>query len=79
MLERLASHEYYYFLNSYLGYNQIPIAVEDRKKTTFTGPFENFAYWYMPFRIMQRSCDIPMMHAQFVFWYGGMIFIDFHG
>jgi len=29
MLERLAGHEYYYFLDGYSGYNQIPIAPED--------------------------------------------------
>jgi len=29
MLERLAEHEYYCFLNGYTGYNQIPIATED--------------------------------------------------
>ena len=40
MLERLAGHEYYCFLNGYSGYNQIPIAAEDQKKTTFTCPFK---------------------------------------
>jgi len=29
MLECLAEHEYYYFLDGYSGYNQIPIAPED--------------------------------------------------
>jgi len=29
MLERLVGHEYYNFLDSYLGYNQIHIALED--------------------------------------------------
>ena len=33
MLERLAGHEYYYFLDCYSGYNQIPIALEDQEKT----------------------------------------------
>ena len=32
MLERLAGHEYYCFLDGYLGYNQIPIALEDQKR-----------------------------------------------
>ena len=43
MLERLAGHEYYCFLDGYLGYNQIPIAPEDQEKTTFTCPFGTFA------------------------------------
>nr|XP_027187889.1 uncharacterized protein LOC113785495 [Cicer arietinum] len=36
MLERLAGHEYYYFLDGYLGYNQIVVAPEDQEKTAFT-------------------------------------------
>jgi len=44
MLERLAGHEYYYFLDGYTGYNQIPVALEDQDKTTFTCPFGTFAY-----------------------------------
>ncbi|XP_062093944.1 uncharacterized protein LOC133799979 [Humulus lupulus] len=39
MLERLAGHPYYCFLDSYSGYNQIVIAPEDQEKTTFTCPF----------------------------------------
>jgi len=39
MLERLAGHEYYYFLDDYSGYNQIPIAPEDKEKTMFTCSF----------------------------------------
>ena len=42
MLERLTGHEYYCFLDRYSGYNQIPIAVEDQEKTTFTCPFGTF-------------------------------------
>ena len=49
MLERLASHEYYYFLDGYSWYNQIRIAPEDQEKTTFTCPFATFAYRRMPF------------------------------
>ena len=36
MLDRLASHEFYCFLNGYSGYNQILIAPKDQEKTTFT-------------------------------------------
>ena len=38
MLERLAGHAYYCFLDGYSGYNQIAIAPEDQEKTTFTCP-----------------------------------------
>ncbi|GJY73041.1 hypothetical protein Tco_0477472 [Tanacetum coccineum] len=34
MLERLAGHEYYYFLDGFFGYLQILIAPEDQEKTT---------------------------------------------
>ena len=49
MLERLAGHAYYYFLDGYSGYNQIAIAPEDQEKTTFTCPYGTFAYRRMPF------------------------------
>jgi len=55
MLERLAGHEYYCFLDGYSGYNQIPIAPEDQDKTTFTCPFGTFAYRRMPFSL----CNAP--------------------
>ncbi|CAN6547133.1 unnamed protein product [Malus baccata var. baccata] len=49
MLERLASHSFYCFLDGYSGYNQIVIAPDDQEKTTFTCPFGTFAYRRMPF------------------------------
>ena len=44
MLDRLARHPYFYFLDGYSGYNQISIAPEDQEKTTFTCPYETFAF-----------------------------------
>ena len=55
MLEHLAGHEYYCFLDGYSGYNQIPIALEDQEKTAFTCLFGTFAYRRMPF----GSCNAP--------------------
>ena len=55
MLERLASHTYYCFLDRMSGYFQIPIALEDQEKTTFTCPFGTFAYRRIPFRL----CHAP--------------------
>ncbi|KAL5574187.1 hypothetical protein UlMin_023784 [Ulmus minor] len=55
MLELLAGHAYYCFLDGYSGYNQIPIAPEDQEKTTFTCPFGTFAYRRMPFGL----CNAP--------------------
>ena len=36
MLDRLAGHPHFCFLDGYSGYNQISIALEDQKKTIFT-------------------------------------------
>ncbi|CAN6711842.1 unnamed protein product [Malus baccata var. baccata] len=55
MLERLASHSFYCFLDGYSGYNQIVIAPDDQEKTTFTCPFGTFAYRRMPFGL----CNAP--------------------
>ena len=52
MLERVAGHEFYCFLD---GYNQIEIALEDQEKTTFTCPFGTFAFRKMPFGL----CNAP--------------------
>ena len=42
MLDRLASHEFYCFLDGYSSYNQIVIAPEDQEKTTFTCLYDTF-------------------------------------
>ena len=55
MLDRLAGHEYYCFLDAYSGYNQIVIAPEDQEKTTFTCPYGTFAFRRMPFGL----CNAP--------------------
>ena len=49
MLDRLAGHPHFCFLDGNSGYNQIAIAPEDREKTTFTCPFGAFAFRRMPF------------------------------
>ncbi|RVW13727.1 Retrovirus-related Pol polyprotein from transposon 17.6 [Vitis vinifera] len=49
VLERVSGHPFYCFLDSYSGYFQIEIDVEDQEKTTFTGPFGTYAYRRMPF------------------------------
>ena len=55
MLDRLAGHEYYCFLDGYSGYNQIAIAPKDQEKTTFTCPYGTFAFRRMPFGL----CNAP--------------------
>ena len=49
ILDRLAGHPHFCFLDGYSGYNQIAIAPEDQEKTTFTCPYGTFAFRRMPF------------------------------
>ncbi|GKA32663.1 reverse transcriptase domain-containing protein [Tanacetum coccineum] len=49
MLERLSGNEYYYFLDGFSGFFQIPIAPKDQEKITFTCPYGTFAYRRMTF------------------------------
>ena len=55
ILDRLAGHEYYCFLDGYFGYNQIVIAPEDQEKTTFTCPYGTFAFRRMLFELSKAS------------------------
>jgi len=49
MLEKLAGQQYYCFLDKCSGYNQIIVDLEHQEKTTFTCPFDVFAYRKMSF------------------------------
>ena len=55
MLDRLAGHPHFCFLDRYSGYNQISIAPEDKEKTTFTCSFGTFAFRRMAFGL----CNAP--------------------
>jgi hypothetical protein len=55
ILERLAGQSYYCFLDGYSGYNQVVVDPQDQEMTTFTCPFDTFAYRRMPFGL----CNAP--------------------
>ena len=55
MLNRLVGHPHYCFLDGYSGYNQIAIALEDQKKTTFTCPYGTYAFRRMSFGLCNAS------------------------
>ena len=55
LLERLAQHSFFCYLDGYFGFFQIPIHLEDQEKTTFTCPYDTFAYRRMPFGL----CNAP--------------------
>jgi hypothetical protein len=51
MLERLANHSVFCYLDGYFGYHQILIHLDDQSKTTFTCPYGTFAYRRMSFAL----------------------------
>jgi hypothetical protein len=55
ILERLAKHSFFCFLDGYSGYHQIPIHPDDQDKTTFTCPYGTYAYRQMSFGL----CNAP--------------------
>jgi hypothetical protein len=55
MLERLENHSFFYFLDGYSGYHQIPIHPSDQRKTTFTCHYGTYAYRRMSFGL----CNAP--------------------
>ncbi|GJZ94582.1 reverse transcriptase domain-containing protein [Tanacetum coccineum] len=60
-------NEYYYFLDGFSRYFQIPIDSKDQEKTTFTCPYGTFAYRRMPFSLCNASgtfqrCMIAIFH-----------------
>jgi hypothetical protein len=55
MLERLANHSFFFYLDGYSGYHQISIHLNNQSKTTFTSPYGTFAYRWMSFAL----CNTP--------------------
>jgi hypothetical protein len=49
MLERLANHSFFCYLNGYSSYHQILIHLDDQNKTIFICPYGTFAYRRMSF------------------------------
>nr|GEW59584.1 reverse transcriptase domain-containing protein [Tanacetum cinerariifolium] len=67
MLERLAENEFYCFLDGFFGYFQIPIDPYNQEKTTFTCPYDTFAYRRMPFSLRNapgtfQRCMLAIFH-----------------
>jgi hypothetical protein len=50
MLERLANHSFFCFLDGYLGYHQISIHPDDQSKITFTCPYVK---WRLPVMLVK--------------------------
>nr|GEW92235.1 reverse transcriptase domain-containing protein [Tanacetum cinerariifolium] len=86
MLERLVGNEFYYFLNGFSGYFQIPINPPDQEKTTFSCPYGTFAYRRMLFGLCNapgtfQRCMMAIFHDMIektieVFMYDFLVFRD---
>ena len=64
MLEKVAGHSFYCFLDGYSGYNQIAISPDDQEKTTFTCPFGTFRLQTHAFRAMQCTCYFSEVYVE---------------
>jgi hypothetical protein len=62
MLERLANHSFFCYLDGYSGYHQILIHLDNQSNTTFTCPNGTFAYRQMPFGL----CNAPATFQRFM-------------
>ena len=54
-MDQMTRSNYFCFLDGYSGYNQMAIHPDDQEKTTFTCPFDTFAFRRMPFGL----CNAP--------------------
>ena len=67
LVDATVGHPRMSFLDSFQGYHQIPLALDDQEKTTFVTPIGNYHYKVMPFglknagstyqRMMTRMCE----------------------
>jgi hypothetical protein len=67
MLEHLANHSLFCFLDGCSGYHQIPIHPDDQSKTTFTYPYGTYAYRRMSFGSCNALVFFSKMHDVYIF------------
>ena len=48
-VDNIAGHALLLFMDAFLGYNQIKMALEDMEKTCFISPWGRYCYKVMPF------------------------------
>jgi hypothetical protein len=60
ILERLAKHSFFCFLDGYSRYHHILIHPDDQNKTTFTCPYGTYAYRRLSFGL----CNAPASFQQ---------------
>ena len=51
LIDNTTTNRFFSFMDSFLGYNHIKMAEEDKAKTTFTTHWETYAYDVRPFSL----------------------------
>lgn len=54
----MADHGLFFFIEGFLSYNQIQMALEDQKKTLFITPWGTICYEVMPFGLKNLIAHI---------------------
>jgi hypothetical protein len=67
MLEWLANHSFFCFLDRYSGYHQIPIHPDDQSKITFICPYGTYAYRRMSFGLCNAPASFSKMYDVYIF------------
>jgi hypothetical protein len=62
VMDSTASYEHLLFLDAYLGYHQINLAIDDEEKTTFITSFGIFCYTKMAFRLKNEGLHIRSVY-----------------
>ena len=68
-LEKLAAASLYKILDLASGFYQVPIAPEDKDKTTITSPYGKFCFKVMPFTFQQMMDGLLINHNDYTFVY----------
>jgi len=63
MLERLAGHEYYYFLDGYSGYNQISIVLRTKRR-----PRSRVHLGHLPITACLSACATSQQRFNVACW-----------
>ena len=64
LVDAATGYEYMSFMDTYLGYNQIRIHLEEEEKTTFMTDGSSYYYKVMPFRLKKYKGYIPKTYGQ---------------
>ena len=61
LVDAIVGHPWMSFLDAFQGYHQIPLTLDDQKKTTFVTPTGNYHYKVMPFGLKNARFNYQQM------------------